>query len=158
MTNSLTGVLVGAHFRPPAKLILECLPSGAPLSLIAEPDNPYDSNAIQVHVKLSSVPESQFPRLQSELSTMGWDFADDFLPKTRSGETLQIGFLASGNNKKAFKDRAECSANSVFLEAQALKPWSECKIVLAFGPDGQALVVLTAEDDPQLGHIAEARR
>lgn len=158
MTNTLTGVLVGAHFRPPAKLILECLPSGAPLSLIAEPDNPYDSNAVQVNVQLSEVAESQYPRLESELPSMGWDFSDDFVVRRDNHEDIMLGFLASGNNKKAFKDRANCSPNSVFLEAQSLLPWSECKIVLAFDADGQALVVLTAEDqDNQLGH-AEGRK
>lgn len=151
MTNSITGVLVGAHFRPPAKLILECLPSGAPLQLIAEPDNPYDPQAVQVHIKLMEIPESQYPRLNSDLPAMGWDF-EEFLVKRDKEESLQLGFLASGSNKKAFKDRSDCVANSVFLEAQALRPWAECKIVLAFGPDGQALVLLTAEDqDSQLG-------
>lgn len=48
MTRTLA--IVGAKFRPPAAGLLAVLPSGAALSLVREPGNPYDSNAIAVYV------------------------------------------------------------------------------------------------------------
>jgi hypothetical protein len=44
----LTGLMVGMHFRPPAKAVLEALPAGTLLWLRREPSNPYDVNAVQV--------------------------------------------------------------------------------------------------------------
>jgi hypothetical protein len=48
MTDTLTGLMVGMHFRPPAKAVLEALPVGTTLWLRREPENPYDANAVQV--------------------------------------------------------------------------------------------------------------
>jgi hypothetical protein len=41
-------LIVGAHFRPPAKGLLTCLPSGTKLIARREASNAYDANAIQV--------------------------------------------------------------------------------------------------------------
>jgi len=41
-------LIVGAHFRPPAKGLLTCLPAGSKLLARREPSNAYDVNAIQV--------------------------------------------------------------------------------------------------------------
>jgi hypothetical protein len=41
-------LIVGAHFRPPAKGLLTCLPSGSKLIARREASNAYDPNAIQV--------------------------------------------------------------------------------------------------------------
>ena len=49
MTNPVIPI-VGAHFRPPAKQILKLLPAGATLTLVPEPENPYDPGAIMVLV------------------------------------------------------------------------------------------------------------
>jgi hypothetical protein len=46
--------LVGAHFHPPAKLLLQHLRNGTPLRLEREPENPYDSNAIGVWIDILS--------------------------------------------------------------------------------------------------------
>lgn len=48
--------IVGAHFRPPAKFLLQCFRLDQELVLIPEPDNPYDPNAIAVHVLTLSIP------------------------------------------------------------------------------------------------------
>lgn len=42
------GHLVGMHFRPPAKDIVNMLPAGAELLAVRQPDNPHDVNAISV--------------------------------------------------------------------------------------------------------------
>ena len=41
-------LIVGAHFRPPAKGLLLCLPAGSKLLARREASNAYDANAIQV--------------------------------------------------------------------------------------------------------------
>ncbi len=41
-------LIVGAHFRPPAKGLLACLSSGSKLLLRREASNAYDANALQV--------------------------------------------------------------------------------------------------------------
>jgi len=41
-------LIVGAHFRPPAKGLLACLPAGSKLLARREASNAYDANAIQV--------------------------------------------------------------------------------------------------------------
>lgn len=50
-----TFLIVGAHYRPPAKAILEALPLNTPLTLHAEPENEHDENAIQVLVASSTI-------------------------------------------------------------------------------------------------------
>lgn len=52
---SHTFPIVGAHYRPPAKAILEALPLSTPLELHAEPNNEYDANAIQVLVASADI-------------------------------------------------------------------------------------------------------
>ena len=51
--------IVGAHFRPPAKVLLSQLPSSTPLYLQREPDNQYDPNAIKVLCRGEDVPQSE---------------------------------------------------------------------------------------------------
>ena len=41
-------LIVGAHFRPPAKGLLAALPAGSKLLLRREASNAYDANALQV--------------------------------------------------------------------------------------------------------------
>ena len=43
--------IVGAHFRPPAKAIMQWLPAGAPLFLVPEPTNQFDDHAIAVYIE-----------------------------------------------------------------------------------------------------------
>ena len=48
--------IVGVHFHPPARAILQCLPGGCTLSLIPEPTNEYDPNAVKVVVETQDIP------------------------------------------------------------------------------------------------------
>lgn len=70
--------IVGAHFRPPAKGILEGLPSGAALTLRPEPDNLFDPNAVMVIVRSGDVPATAHERLAGILPLWGSSL-DDFL-------------------------------------------------------------------------------
>ena len=83
----LISLLVGAHFRPPAKQLLTALPAGQSLLLIPEPDNPYDSNAVKVAV----VPETidiDNAIINSALEGTG-SVIEDFSPV----EPLHLGYL-----------------------------------------------------------------
>ena len=68
--------IVGAHFRPPAKAIVQVLPSGCPLQVIPEPDNPYDANALKVCVMTSDIPEDQHQALDELAAGYGSSWAD----------------------------------------------------------------------------------
>lgn len=83
--------IVGAHFRPPAKAILEVLPTGAELELRPEPSNPFDPNAIQVIVASSQIPPERYTDL--ELSASGYGFSlDDIL----DSDFWHLGYLPRG--------------------------------------------------------------
>ena len=90
---SETYPVVGAHFRPPAKGILEALPSGCPLRLRPEPDNPFDPNAVMVCVASASVPPTAHERLAQGLPLWGSSLEEflaqpewhlGYVPRTRA--------------------------------------------------------------------------
>lgn len=61
--------IVGAYYRPPAKVVLDVLPFGCELSLMPEPTNEYDPNAIKIVVTPGVIPEVEYQDL--ELALMG---------------------------------------------------------------------------------------
>ena len=66
-----TTLLVGAHFRPPAKQVLAHLAAGTPLSLAEDNDNEYDPAAVRVYVNTEAIPEGEHPALEGELLEAG---------------------------------------------------------------------------------------
>lgn len=73
--------IVGAHFRPPAKIILNCLQAGHRLLLLPEPSNPYDAFAIQVCVEsetLEDLPDGIIAELELKLPSTGYSLEDIF--------------------------------------------------------------------------------
>ena len=64
--------VVGMHFRPPAKAILQVLPSDFPLGIEMEPDNEYDRNAIKVMVKSEDIPKDSHNDLGSLAAGYGF--------------------------------------------------------------------------------------
>jgi hypothetical protein len=80
--------LVGAHFRPPAKAILQILPGGAPLILRCEPTNPYDPNAVQVLVESKSIPEDTHEDLGMHAQGYGFD-----LEAILAAEEWHLGYV-----------------------------------------------------------------
>lgn len=67
--------IVGAYFRPPAAAVLEALPTGAALTLRAEPENPHDDNAIQVLMAgagLAGLGEAARAELEAKLPNYGF--------------------------------------------------------------------------------------
>lgn len=147
MTNTLTGLLVGMHFRPPAKLVLECLPSGTPLELSHEADNPYDEDAVAVDVQLRHLAPSQRQRLESDLPAMGWSWeqVEEYVALSRP---LQLGYIGAAKNKEVKALESEgVVANRVFVDAnREVISWAQCTITLGFSAGGKPLVVLRAPD------------
>lgn len=64
--KSLLG-LVGMKYRPPADRIVYQLQPGDPVTLVREPDNPHDPNAIAVMLHLGYVPKAQALKLAEKM-------------------------------------------------------------------------------------------
>jgi len=68
--------IVGMRFRPPATGLVNGISTGQTLYLRAEPQNPYDSNAIQVILKSEEINPESYKNLNSELAGFGKDIDD----------------------------------------------------------------------------------
>jgi hypothetical protein len=77
-TMKYSAPLVGMRFHAPAPAILQCLPSGASVTLVPEPENPFDSNAIIVQVRANAIPVDQHEKLAMVLQGYGYSL-DDFM-------------------------------------------------------------------------------
>lgn len=127
------GLLVGAHFRPPAKAVLAALPSETPLALRAEPENPYDTQAMAVYLTMSDLEVAVGPgtprriALEDSLPSMGWAWE----ALCASGDTIQLGYLARQGNKDLNKVPG-LKAAPAFTEGDAVLKW---------GANGEALVM-----------------
>ena len=88
-SNSFVVPLVGAHFRPPAKTIIQSLPAGYTLELRPEPSNPYDANAVAVWFDASHLTQDAKDELESTLPGSGSNL-DDLLEQ----RFWQLGYLA----------------------------------------------------------------
>ena len=97
--------IVGAHFRPPAKDLLQVMATGTPLMLVREPENPYDANAVKIMVATTDIDEAWADDLRPLIGARGLDWSDlqaelewhlGYIPRT-DAETLV----------QAFDDRGE---------------------------------------------------
>ena len=90
--------LVGTHFHPPAKQVLQALRAGVALSLVPEPDNPYDPNAVRVEVVVSETLLIQdFGRFCDALDGTGFDPHD-----VASGhEPMHLGYIPRSGARTA---------------------------------------------------------
>jgi hypothetical protein len=133
--STYTLPIVGAHFRPPAKAILANLPSSASLRLAPEPTNPYDPNAISVHVSPSEIPESQHQALA--LTTEGMGFG---LDQILEADSWHLGYIPAVNAK----DIAPVLSNhldNLFLTCGQKEDFVSGTLV--FAPDGKPQVTFT---------------
>lgn len=137
MTKTLlTSLLVGAHFRPPAKQILESLPAGQELGLLPEPENPYDASALAVLLDLALVEEVHYATLDSKLEGTGAT-VEDLLAV---GAPLHLGYVAASGGKPLLK-AGLAQGNREFLALLAEK--EDLRATLAFTPAGLPLVLLS---------------
>jgi hypothetical protein len=145
MPTLLSGLLVGEHFRPPAKLILANLPAKTELRLELENDNPYDAHAVRVLVLPSKIPESRFETLAAQLPEYGAT-----LEQVLSSGPIWLGYVAASEGKPlktAQVGDPSLVGNQEFRAA--LEANDEYKATLGFGLDERARVGLTVEVDPQ---------
>lgn len=133
--GAISAPIVGAHFRPPAKQLLACLPAGTTLVCVPEPTNPYDPKAIKVFIAGEDIPPGQWPALEAALDGTGY-LADDLVAV---GVRTQIGYIADSDGKiirerggNGNREMAEAAAAAGFVEGELLG-------TLAFDSDGQAM-------------------
>lgn len=118
---SLRSPIRGAGFRPPANLVLKHVPSGLPLLIEADPQNPYDSNAIKVLVAKSDL--APYAESFSEaLADFGVDKEEFFSDES----PLWLAFIA--------KEETSLWHNAL-ASGQDLSP------SLGFAPDGKPLIL-----------------
>lgn len=90
-TSSIRASLVGAHFRPPAKQVLSALAAATPLTLVPEPENPYDAKAIAVFWQSADADPDTQARVIDAMAGTGAEFAELGL--------LQLGYVADSDGK-----------------------------------------------------------
>lgn len=89
-----TTLIVGAHFRPPAKQVLAHLVSETELMLVEDNENAYDAAAVRVMFDPGLIPESEYTSLESELLEAGVT-----LEQLMSGGPIQLGFVPAQDGK-----------------------------------------------------------
>lgn len=140
--TTLTTLLVGQHYHPPAKILLEHLPAGASLRLIHYAENPYDERAIGVWVEPKELPESQWPELEVKLPGQGFDLKE----MLQSNEPLMLGHCAASGGKplgKALLARSDLVSNAEIFD---LLP---CNARLVFDGSGATLIEVTVPEAGQ---------
>lgn len=126
--------LVGMKFHAPALAILQCLPNGAPVQLVPEPENPFDPNAIIVRVRADAVPVDQHEKLALVLQGYGYTL-DDFMGPVPDGENNPIWQMWHLGHVKANANQgggASCAS-----ELAPLMAGRTLGAVLVFDMDGK---------------------
>ena len=143
--KNLVGLLVGVHFHPPAKQLLDFIPGEAALLLEPEPENPYDPQAIKVLLPVKEIPEENFDAVKEILPSCGVD-PEEFFEQ----ENIVMGHVGASSGKPLLKARANwpelaqsLTGNAEFLEAMK-DPGHSAK--LGFAPTGDPLVILTISE------------
>lgn len=139
MTKQLKTILVGQHFKPPAKALLAALPQGAKVTIIPEPDNPYDSEALLVVVESGEIDEAYLD--EAMLAGMGQSIED-----VMEQESWNLGHVAASGGKPLLKARAAgaddlVGTKEVHAAANGIWP-QEATIEIR----GDGTVVLTLEN------------
>ena len=115
MTTTNTLPIVGAFYRPPAKALIEILPIGTPLFLIAEPDNPYDPNAIAVFLESANIPDAAQATLEETLPPFGFSVEQvlsqpawhlGYLPKEMAAKITTAGIIGTDPFEVTFSTSA----------------------------------------------------
>lgn len=108
--------LVGSHYNPPAKALLEHLPNGAKLRLRRDTENPYDEFAIEVFVEGSAIPESQHREVEVKVAGFGHSLEEIIAP----GASWKLGHLGASGGKplaKMQQVRSDLVGNRELLNA-----------------------------------------
>lgn len=122
-------LLVGMFSHPPATLLLQNIPGGAELRLVPEPENPYDANAIRVHIATSAIPESRYAELENLLPGSGLTL-EEFLAEPE----WMLGHVAANGGKPLAK--AGLTQGNIEVGKMIENGW-DFKAKLFFWPDGK---------------------
>lgn len=137
--------IVGSHFHPPAKQLLAGLPTGVVLQLQPEPDNPYDANAVLVHLRGRDIPRAAWGRLQVELDGTGTEMEDIM---SDPSAPIVLGHCAATGGKPLAKLQGACSeklsGTEAVLEFLAHEHSDNITAKLTFLPDGNPAVEVMA--------------
>lgn len=118
--------IVGMFYRPPAKALMDVLRNGTPLTLIAEPDNDFDPNAIAVWLYSRDIPEgAAHAQLLETLPPFGFT-----LDKVLAEEAWQLGYV----KKEMAKELREADLVPIDNPVEG---------VLVFSPSGAPMVRLS---------------
>lgn len=131
MIRRLIVPLVGAHFRPPAKLLLAHLASGTKLILEGEPDNPYDSLAIRVLLPSAiAIPQSELESMQLDLANVG-----SSIESLMSLSNIHLGYIARNTPKVPIGNE----------DVHAMLQLGACATSLSFDSAGKPQIILEQE-------------
>jgi hypothetical protein len=106
--------IVGAFYRPPAKALLEVLPIGTQLMLMAEPDNAYDPNAIAVWLNTTDIPEASFAKLEELLPNYGTD-----VDTVKASEAHHVGYIPK-EMAKSLRDNEVVKVETIVIASFSL--------------------------------------
>lgn len=126
--------IVGAHFRPPAKGLLQSLPLHHTLSLRPEPTNEYDPQAIAVWLLTSTLTPELGPDLATYCTGFGYALADIL-----AQPEWHLGYIPAQANAK---DGPSGTHARLALSNLGDAPWT---CTLAFAPDGRPAISIQAE-------------
>lgn len=87
--QTFTAPLVGDYYRPPAKAIIQSIPTNTSLILRREPDNPYDENAVKVIILTENIPQSSHETLESLAGPYGFS-----LEEILAEEEWHLGYIS----------------------------------------------------------------
>ncbi len=146
--TEISAPLVGAHFRPPAEIVLKYLPAGATLSLDPEPENPYDEQAVRVLVSPSELPLPIDLELETDLPNFGTD-VEELLQL----EEIWLGYIAASGGKPLAKLQQRYPELVGNGEVLAALTQPDARATLAFASGGEPLVRVTVPS-PSAGSSA----
>lgn len=124
MTENLTFPIVGMHFRPPAPAIVRHMAVNTDLTLVPEPHNEHDPNAIAVFVlKIDLIEQStQNPKMLEAIRKQHFELMD-------LDETIQLGYIPAIDAARLMFDRKRTIAGKFLIRdnkpAVRMTGWKE---------------------------------
>lgn len=136
--------IVGMHFHPPAKQVINMLPADTPLDLVFDPENQYDSWAIKVFADPKAIPKHYLPDLEIHLPGYGLNL-DDLLQGP-----IWLGHIAMNSMKQPVGNREVLPLIMEPFQPDALGnlplepmvPRDGWTAKLAFSPDAKPFAVV----------------